>query len=324
METDGRRAVVAYTEDWVEDSRRRDFRLNAVYADPDGTLFDPQGGVADALAGRIVFIGDAEERIREDYLRILRFFRFRAWLGQGEADPAGLAACRALADGMGGLSAERIWKELKRLLAAPDPSGALADMAAAEVLGHGAVLPEAAALDLVSALVALERREGWPADPLLRLEALVPRLEAVVADVRRRLKLSGAEGDRLAAWAKLELSPRALLREAEAGLAAALYFADRQAALDRARLAWASDAAKRTAGEALDAPPDEEWRALIAFMESWERPRFPVSGDDVMAAGVPEGPRVGAAIKALEALWVKGGFRASRAQLLAALAHLRR
>lgn len=314
VETDGRRAVVAYTEDWVEDSARRDFRLNAIYADPDGALFDPQNGLADAAAGRIVFIGEPEERIREDYLRILRFFRFRAWYGEGPADADGLAACKALAREMRRLSVERVWHELKKLLAAPDPIEALGEMAAADALEQ--VLPEAIALDLVSALVAHEGREGWAPDPMLRLAALVPRMELVAARVRRRLKLSNAEGDRLVAWARQDLNPRLLVGRAEDQLAAALYPVDRQAALDRARLAWAIDAAQ---GEA----PVEDWRALIAFMESWEPPAFPVTGEDVLAAGVPAGPPVGAALKALEALWVRGGFKPSREQLLAALPNLR-
>jgi poly(A) polymerase len=314
VETDGRRAVIAYTEDWVEDSARRDFRLNAIYADPDGTLFDPQGGIADAQAGRIVFIGDAEARIREDYLRILRFFRFRAWFGRGEADAAGLAACRALAGGMRALSAERVWKETKKLLAAPDPRAALADMAAAGVLRE--VLPEATSLDLVSALVGLEGREGWAPDPLLRLEALLPRSESDAEQIRRRLRLSNAEGDRLEEWAKLSADPRDLVGEPEPALAMALYPLDRQAVLDGARLLWAGEAASGAAR-------DDAWRALLAFAETWKRPAFPVNGDDVIRAGVPRGRPVGAALKALEALWVKGGFKASREQLLQALPHLR-
>lgn len=314
VETDGRRAVVAYTHDWVEDSERRDFRLNAIYADPDGTLFDPQGGVADAAARRIVFIGSAEERIREDYLRILRFFRFRAWYGTGEADAEAMAACAALVKGMRGLSVERVWKELKKLLGAPDPAVALRDMAATGVLEQ--VLPEAIALDLTGALVEAERREGWRPDALLRLAALIPRMELVVARVRRRLKLSNAEGERLQAWAGLKLNPRVLVGRPEAEIAAAFYALDRTAVLDRARLGWAID---RAQGET----PDADWRAFIRFAETWERPIFPVSGDDVVAAGVPKGPPVGAALKALEALWIKGGFKATREQLLAALPMVR-
>jgi poly(A) polymerase len=321
VETDGRHAVVAYTEDWVEDAARRDFRLNAIYADPDGTLFDPQNGVADARDGRIVFVGDPETRIREDYLRILRFFRFQAVCGRGPADPAGLAACTALAKGLRTLSIERVWKELKKLLAAREPGPALQDMAETGVLEL--VLPEAIALDLVKALIALEGREGWPPDPMLRLAALMPRMELVAARARRRLKLSNAESDRLMAWAKLEQNPRLLIGRGLIERAAALYPQDRQAVLDRARLAWALDAAAGAQKNFSDAAPEEDWRALVAFIETWERPPFPVTGDDVIAAGIPKGRPVGAALKALEALWIKGGFKTSREQLLAALPHIR-
>ena len=141
VSTDGRNATVAFTDDWAEDAGRRDFRLNALYADAGGQVFDPTGeGVADALAGRVVFVGDPATRIREDYLRILRFFRFFAWYGAGEPDPAGLAACAALAPGMSRLSAERVSKELTRLLAAPDPRAAVTAMAATGVLAR--ILPD--------------------------------------------------------------------------------------------------------------------------------------------------------------------------------------
>src|SRR5690606_2543842 len=122
---------------WAEDAARRDFRLNALYADAEGRVFDPTGhGVDDAMAGRVVFVGDPETRIREDYLRVLRFFRFHAWYGRGEPDAAGLAACRDLVSGMTRLSAERVSSELIKLLSAPDPRPALAAMADAEVLGQ--------------------------------------------------------------------------------------------------------------------------------------------------------------------------------------------
>ncbi len=310
VETDGRRAVIAFTDDWVEDSARRDFRLNAIYADPDGALFDPQDGLADIAAGRVVFIGDAETRIREDYLRILRFFRFHAWYGKGDLDAVGLAACGAQAGGMTRLSVERVWKELKKLLAAPDPRAALAAMAEAGVTEQ--TLPEAVALDLIGALVDMERAEGWAADPLLRVEALIPRLEITAARVRRRLKLSNAEAARLSAWSTSAVNPRLLVGRDSDTLAKTLYAADVQAVLDRARLAWAIDAAQ---GET----PAADWRALIADVAAWERPVFPVTGDDLHAAGVPKGPQMGAALKALEALWVKGGFSAGKDQLLAAV-----
>ncbi len=316
--TDGRNATVAFSEDWAEDSRRRDFTFNAIYADVDGALFDPQGGVADALARRLVFIGDATARIREDYLRILRFFRFAAWYGAAPGgtptfDEAAVAACRAEAAGLDRLSVERVWKELKTLLGAPDPAPTLAVMAETGVLER--VLPEAIALDLVGALTALERAEAWAPDAMLRLAALIPRIETTAARVRRRLKLSNAEGQRLVCWASQAANPRLMLGQPEAEVAKTLYALDEQALLDRARLAWAIDASPETE----QGPDPEAWRALIAGVEGWTRPVFPVTGKDLVAAGVPKGPRMGATLKALEALWVRGGFKADRQALLAAL-----
>ena len=192
--TDGRNATVAFTDDWAEDAARRDFRLNALYADGEGRVFDPTGeGVSDAVAGRIVFVGDPETRIREDYLRILRFFRFFAWYGRGEPDAAALAACGALAPGMTRLSAERVSKELMTLLAAPDPREAMAAMSAFGVLAQ--VLPEAAAGPQFEAAVA----QGG--DAVIRLMTLLPSDERVVREAAARLRLPNSTRDRLAAAA---------------------------------------------------------------------------------------------------------------------------
>lgn len=184
VSTDGRNATVAFTDDWAEDAARRDFRLNALYADGEGRVFDPTGeGVADAAAGRIVFVGEPETRIREDYLRILRFFRFFAWYGRGEPDRAALAACRALASGMTRLSAERVSKELMTLLAAPDPRVAMAAMAEAGVLAQ--ILPEAEMGPLFDGAVKTS------VDPVIRLMTLMPIDERLVRDVSIRLRFPG-------------------------------------------------------------------------------------------------------------------------------------
>ena len=164
VETDGRRAVVAFTEDWAEDAQRRDFRLNAIYAGPDGTLHEVvPGSIEDALAGRVIFIGDGDQRLKEDYLRILRFFRFNAWYG-AEVDAEGLAACTRQKDGLAKIARERIWKELKRLLEAPDPSDAMLAMEESGVLA--AILPEASAGDL-PALVSAWHDAHLPRDQRL-------------------------------------------------------------------------------------------------------------------------------------------------------------
>ncbi len=173
VSTDGRRAVVAFTTDWRDDALRRDFRLNALYADPDGRVFDPTGhGLADLRAGRIVFVGDPMVRIREDYLRILRFFRFQAWFGRGEPDPAGLAACRALKGMLAGRSAERTQKELIKLLAADDPRASLALMESTGVLE--AILPFVKDLSRLNGMVRLQKLMDEN-DPELRLAAMIPQ-----------------------------------------------------------------------------------------------------------------------------------------------------
>ena len=167
VETDGRRAKVAFTKDWAADAARRDFTINALYLDPDGAIYDPTGGLADLRAGRVRFVGDAAARIREDYLRILRFFRFHAHYGRGEVDRAGLEACRALAAGVASLSGERLQGELLRLLGAADPTPVLRLMAAEGILAH--ILPEAIRIERLAGLIEVDRA----VDPLRRLAALV-------------------------------------------------------------------------------------------------------------------------------------------------------
>jgi poly(A) polymerase len=305
VETDGRRATVAFTEDWTEDAQRRDFRINALYASADGDVFDPTGGgLEDARLRRVVFVGEAETRIREDYLRILRFFRFNAWYAGEAPDADGLAACGRLKDGLSGISVERIWMEMRKLLAAPAPMEALRAMAATGVLGR--LFPEAHGLDLVEALVRLERSEGATPDPLLRFLALFPLEGELAASVARRLKMSNEERDRLvfAAREASPMSPPASPEEARA----TLYRIGHVAVLDRAMLAWAAEPA---AGAS--------WRALVDVARTWPRPSMPVSGEDVMARGVPGGPEVGAALRRLEAAWIASDFTEGRESLLARL-----
>ena len=213
--TDGRHAEVAWTTDWREDAARRDFTINAMSMDADGALWDYFGGREDLAAGRVRFVGDPATRLAEDYLRALRFFRFQARYGRGAPDPAALAAIRAAVPGLARLSAERVWMELKRLLAAPDPTGALALMAETRRAGGGAAgggRPGGAGRLLVAA--------GAPADPLLRFAALVRR-EAADRDLPHRLRWSGAEAGRYVAARSVDLvrdrPEGAALRRALAG-----------------------------------------------------------------------------------------------------------
>lgn len=293
--TDGRRATVAFTEDWNEDAQRRDFRLNALYADADGTVHDlTGGGVEDAKAGRIIFIGDAETRLREDYLRILRFFRFSAWYGAGALDARGLAACAALKDGLKTLSAERVWKELKKLCAAPDPAPALKAMDQNGILALAA--PQATDLMRALRVIAIDDEYLLPPEGLLRIAALLGD-EAGARAFARDMKASNDERGRLVA--ALGRTPRIVsymsMREVRRGL----YLLGAQTFVDRARLAWAEDTGARAG---------PQWRALLALAGGWVRPHLDLTGDEVVAAGVPPGPKVGAVMREVEAWWIDADF----------------
>ncbi len=318
VETDGRRARVAFGRDWEADASRRDFTINALYATAAGEVIDLVGGLADLKTSTLRFIGDPEARIREDYLRILRFFRFFAWYGRGRPDADGLRACARLKEGLARLSAERVWTELKKLLGAPDPSRALLWMRQTGVLT--AVLPESEkwGIDAVHALVAAGDDLGWTPDPLLRLEAIVPPDAARMAAMARRLKMSRAEGARLSAWAMTAPIAHAT---SEAALAKIAYAGERQAVEDRLRLGLASARARAEHDPAALAEAGGYLR-LLRFLDGWERPVFPVKGGDLAALGLPAGPKMGSLLAKLEAEWVEDGFRPSRDALLARAAAL--
>jgi poly(A) polymerase len=298
--TDGRNATVAFTDDWAEDAARRDFRLNALYADGEGQVFDPTGeGVADAAAGRIIFVGDPEQRIREDYLRILRFFRFFAWYGRGRPDAAGLAACEALADGMGRLSAERVSKELMKLLAAPDPRAAMRAMTDAGVLAQ--VLPEARMTPAVEAMAEISD------DPVRRLMMLIPARAEAVAETARRLRLPNAVLARLGRAA--DAAAVADLSMTSAQVRAAVYRLGRRAVEDGLHRRWAEAPGRKA-----------EASGLLEAALNWDPPAMPVGGRQVAALGVSPGPETGRILKAFEDGWIADDFPdAGHAERLAAL-----
>lgn len=279
--TDGRRAVVAFTDDVAEDASRRDFTINALYADATGAVIDPLGtGLADLDAGRLLFIGDPEARIREDYLRILRYFRFHAQFGYAEFDPPGLAACHARAEGLERIARERIGAEMLKLLAAPDPEPALAFM--------GPVLPAALpGARPFAGLVAAEASLGLDPDPLRRLVALGGDAPA------KSLRLSGVDAKTLSAIAAARTLP----------LGEAAWRHGRRAA--EAALALAAMAGS---------PPPVDWRAKL---ERAGAARFPVAARDLMETGWPAGPALGAEMRRLEAEWIASGFELERTALLA-------
>ncbi|QBX38604.1 CCA tRNA nucleotidyltransferase [Brevundimonas sp. S30B] len=283
VETDGRRAVVAFTTDWAEDAARRDFGVNALYADAAGGLHDPTGrGLSDLAAGRIAFVGDAHMRIREDYLRILRFFRFHAWYGSGPLDAGGLAACRDLAGGLSRLSAERVSKELLKLLSAPDPRPSVRAMREAGVLR--AILPEAEDAGLFEAMVDLS------ADPLLRLSAMLPVDAEGVDGVARRLRLSNAQRGRLVAMTG-SIAPDISERAARA----ALYRLGREVFSDRLMRGRAER-------------PDADPAAIETLVDTWTPPPLPIGGREIAALGVAPGPHTGQLLRAFEEDWIAADF----------------
>lgn len=300
VSTDGRNATVAFTDDWAEDAARRDFRLNALYADGEGRVFDPTGeGLADARAGRIVFVGDAGTRIREDYLRILRFFRFFAWYGRGEPDAAALKACAALAEGMDRLSAERVSKELMTLLSAPDPRAAMTAMVESDVLMR--ILPEATPGSLFEAVVDLSP------DPVIRLMTLFPPDERLVRGASKRLRFPNATRDRLAAAAAA--TPEVRLSMTAAEVRAVVYRHGARAVADALFRRWAERPAEADAA-----------RRLLALAEAWRPPPMPVGGRELARLGVAPGPETGRLLKAFEAGWIADDFPSDgHAERLAAL-----
>ena len=279
VSTDGRRATVAFTDDWQEDAARRDFTINALSADPEtGELFDYFGGLADLEQRHIRFIGNPLQRIAEDHLRILRFFRFHARFDAGEPDGAALEACAARANDLMGLSRERIADELLKLLAVDDPSRTVGIMLENVILKP--VLPEISAERFagLKALIAAERRAGVDADPLRRLAALLPRDPAVADDVAARLRLSNKARKRLACAAG----------EAEGAPKASAYRIGIECAVDRLLIAGRGPEA--------------------AEIAAWHAPRLPITGGQLIKRGVPEGPLVAKSLRRIEDEWIAAGF----------------
>ena len=278
VSTDGRRATVAFTDDWMADASRRDFTINALYADPqDGEVHDYFGGLDDLAARRVRFIGDPLVRIAEDHLRVLRFFRFHARFGQGEPDASALDACADRANDLMALSRERIADELLKLLALPDPSATVALMIDRGIFRP--VIPEVESAERLHALIAAEAKAGCEPDALRRLSALLPQDVDVAESIATRLKLSNRARKRIALSADTDLSanPRALA-----------YWIGKEGAQDRLLLAGRP--------------------AEAAALGDWPVPRLPVSGGQLIKRGVPQGPLVAKTLQAIERRWVAAGF----------------
>jgi poly(A) polymerase/tRNA nucleotidyltransferase (CCA-adding enzyme) len=305
--TDGRHAAVEWTTDWREDAARRDFRINAMSCDAAGQLWDYFGGREDLAAGRVRFVGDPATRLREDFLRALRFFRFWARYGQGEPDHAALSAIAGAVEGFRArLAPERIWMELKRLLETRDPVPAIALMDSTGL--RDAALPEAGPTESLRRLI----ERGAPADALLRLAGWLPFRAGVVPGLARRLRLSGEERARLMALCEFPPSlPGTGLGEGgwpppdSAALRRALATRPKSQALDEQWLAEARDGLDRS--------------ALRAHLAEMDPAVFPLLGRDLLAQGIAPGLRVGALLNDLREWWLEGGCVATRDEALAEL-----
>ena len=294
IETDGRRAKVRFGRDFAADAMRRDFTINALSLDAAGLVHDYVGGLADLAGRRVRFIGDARQRIREDFLRIIRFLRFSARFGEGGLDPAGLSAAIAERAGLATLSAERVRAELLKILVArrgPDVL-ALAD-------GAGLVGPLLGGVAYPARLARLARIELGD-DAVLRLAALAVVVREDAERLREKLRLSNAESDRLDAAARALESLHGLTVPPSLGdLRIALFERGRMAARDALRLAHVDS------GVAED---DSRWLAAARFLADTPEPRLPFTGAELVARGLPPGRQVGAALKALQAKWIRAGF----------------
>lgn len=293
--TDGRRATVAFTTDWAEDARRRDFTMNALYCDRNGRVYDPLGGYPDVRARRVRFIGDADQRIAEDYLRVLRFFRFHAVLGDGPLDPAGQAACIRGRVGLDRLSAERVRSELVRLLCGARALESINAMIACGLLSR--ILRRAPRPGVLAALVAAEAKLQSRPDAMARLSALAVAVEEDAPPLAEHLRLSNAERDAL-----LVIDQRlgqAFAGLDDAGARASLY---RLGVLPwRRRLLGAMATASHAADRA-------RLGHLHSLPEHWQIPQLPVKGADVVALGIPPGPLVGQIMSTLEQWWIEADF----------------
>jgi poly(A) polymerase len=302
IETYGRKAKVVFGRDWVADATRRDFTINALSLSANGQLHDYVGGVADLAAHRVRFIGDPEQRIAEDYLRILRFFRFHAWYGESAPDFDGLHACIRGRAGIDSLSRERIRTELLKLLIAPHATPTLALMAETGLLGN--VLGGVALLASFENMVKVEAAAGVESDPVRRLGALGVWVAEDSERLAQRLRLSNADAERLAALERWwRVSP-----ESGTSARALLYRLGPQHFVDQVLVAWSRSAA----GAA-----DRAWRALAELPRSWSAPEFPLKAADFMARGFTAGPALGVAMRTAEQAWIAADFPADAATIQA-------
>ena len=313
VETYGRKAKVAFGRDWKIDAERRDFTMNALSVTPNGDIYDYVGGLADLDARRVRFIGDAGRRIVEDLLRILRFFRFHAWYGNGPLDPAGVDASIRAREGLRSLSRERVRMEMMKLLVAPHAVPTLIAMTDA-----GLALRMLAGVSYLASfenMAKVEAAVGLAGDPVRRLGALAVMVAEDAERLWQKLRLTNKEHERLASIAEgwRRISPGF----GEQGARALLYRLGPEHFIDHALLGWA-----RSQGSA----HDEAWHALATLPQRWSAPVFPLKAADFIKRGVEKGPALGAALAAAEKAWIAAGFPGEAAALdaIVTAAHLQK
>lgn len=310
--TDGRHAKVLFGKNWQKDAERRDLTINGMYVNSKGDVIDLVGGAADIENQIIRFIGDAQTRIEEDYLRVLRFFRFFAFYGAGRPDGEGLKACAKARDHLSSLSAERVWKEMRRLFEAKDPSRALLWMRTTGVLTE--IFPETEkwGIDLVGPLVETHGALNWDVDPMLLLQAIIPPDVERVAELAKRLKMSRAEAARLSNWTK---TPKVAHDLAETALDRALYRGSVQGYKDVLQLSLITARSKAEASNdsMLEAAG---FSKLLKRLDAWKKPEFPISGKDLIGNGFEAGTQLGDKLRELEDKWIESNFLLERETLL--------
>lgn len=295
VETDGRHAVVRFGRDWKRDAERRDFTINAMSLSVDGIVLDYCDGLSDIELRRIRFIGNADQRIAEDYLRVLRFFRFFAAYGEGDPDREGYLACVRARDRLGQLSRERIRAEILKML--PARRGPEAMIAMADTGIYDRVFANAPELPALSRLALIERSNEIAPDAVRRLAAVAVRIDEDAVQLRERLRLSNEEYRRLLSigecwWKLTPAAGTAYAKETLYRIGAAEFF-------DRALISFAHAAVSIA---------DEDWGRLLSLPERWNPPRFPLSAEDFIKRGVERGPKLGKALAAAEAAWIAADF----------------
>jgi len=306
--TDGRRAKVSFTDQWSIDANRRDFTINAIYADIFGNIYDPVGGLEDIKVGRVRFVGDAQQRIKEDVLRLLRFFRFYAQFSNPPPDRQAIEACKKLAYKLSNLSGERIRAETFKLLETNDPATTLSLMSANGILKY--VLPEVKQIDRLAGLVLVENIVG-SIDPLRRLAAAVKTDTEGANAIAQRLRFSNLTADRLCSLVvkdqriKFDMNLKSCMK--------LMYLLGTDLWRDRVLINWADDIAMGRNRESIF---NNQWQNIYRLAETWERPVFPLKGDAVLDMGIPSGPSIGYYLSNVEEWWIQNDFLPNRNECL--------